>query len=239
MNNDFRKIPKYQIIENDITDKINTGIYSTNDPLPTEAELAKIYECSRVTVRQALSNLSYKGLIYKNQGSGSFVDKTKMIQRTPLLKSFTEDMLSMGKKPSSNIITFNITDAGNTVANLLGIKPTDKIYYIERTRFADSNPVLFEKTFMSVDMHPDLSINVLKSSKYQYGDQHSLIVDYAYQTITPVFPPDYIADELKISVKQPILRVANTTHMADGRVFDYTELYMNTDFYQLNIIKKR
>lgn len=239
MKEDPRKVPKYQIIENDIIDKINTGLYSTDDPLPTEAELSETYDCSRVTVRQALSNLAYKGFIYKNQGSGSFINKTKTIQRTPFLKSFSEDIIDLGKKPKSIVVTFNITQAGNTIANLLGICPNEKIYYIERTRFADDIPVLFEKTFMSVDLHPEISIKVLQSSKYQYADEHNLTVDYAYQNISPIFPPEYIARELKISEKQPILRIANTTYMADNKVFDYTELYMNTDFYQLNIIKKR
>lgn len=239
MAEDYRKVPKYQIIENDLIDKINTGEYSKDDPLPTEAELADKYVCSRVTVRQALSNLAYNGIIYKTQGSGSFVNKTKAIQRTPLLKSFSEDIIESGKKPRSVVVTFNITTAGNTVASLLGIKANDKIYYIERTRFADDIPVLFEKTFMSVDLHPELSMKVLQSSKYKYADEHNLYIDYAYQSITPIFPPQYIADELKISDKKPILRVANTTYLQEGRVFDYTELYMNTEFYQLNIIKKR
>ncbi|MBP3398495.1 MAG: GntR family transcriptional regulator [Erysipelotrichaceae bacterium] len=237
--NENNKVPKYQLIENDIIDKINSGIYQEEHALPTEAELSKQYECSRVTVRQALSNLAYKGFILKNQGSGSFVKKSRAIQRTPLLKSFTEDILEMGKTPSSKVVSFNITEAGNTVASLLKIKPKDLIYYIERTRYADNEPVLFEKTFMSVDLHPELSIKVLQGSKYKYADEHNLTVDYAHQNITPIFPPEYIAAQLKLSPKQPILRVCNTTYIHDGTVFDYTELYMHPELYQLNIIKKR
>ena len=239
MGKEYNKTPKYQIIENDIIDKIHTGIYVTDDPLPTEAELSKVFNCSRVTVRQALSNLAYKGYIIKKQGSGSHVTKSRTIQRSPLLKSFSEDMIDLGKTPHSTVFTFNITDAGNTVANLLKIHPRDKIYYIERTRYADDDPVLFEKTLMSVDLHPELSIKVLQGSKYSYGEAHGLIVDYAYQNIAPVFPAEYIANELRLSTKQPILRVANTTFLEDGRIFDYTELYMHPELYQLNIIKKR
>lgn len=239
MTNTHHKVPKYQIIENDIIDKINSGIYTTNTALPTEAELSTIYQCSRVTVRQALSNLTYKGFIYKNQGSGSYVDQIKTIQRTPLIKSFSEDLAELGKIPSSKVLTFNITQAGKTIANLLGLSERDSIYYIERIRFADNQPVLFEKTFMSVDLHPELSIKVLQNSKYQYAADHGLVIDWAYQNIAPIFPPAYIADELKISTNQPIIRVSNTTYMIDKRVFDYTELYMNTELYQLNIIKKR
>lgn len=234
-----KKIPRYQQIENDLIDKIHTGVYVTDDLLPTEHELAKEYECSRVTVRQALKNLSQKGIITTTQGSGSYVNKHQMIQRTPLLKSFSEDMVDLGKTPSSNIKSFNIIEAGNTIANILGIEPTDQIYYIERTRFADDIPVLFEKTFMSVDLHPELSLKILQGSKYKYGDRFGLAVDHAYQNIAPIFPPEYIAKELNLLENQPILRVSNTTYMTNGKIFDYTELYMHPELYQLNIIKKR
>ncbi|MEG0165497.1 GntR family transcriptional regulator [Anaerorhabdus sp.] len=234
-----RKIPKYQIIENDIIDKINTGIYSTNDSLPTELELSEKYQCSRVTVRQALSNLAYRGYIIKNQGSGSYVNKSNTIQRTPIIKSFTEEMDDLGKTASSKVLTFNITTAGSTMANILGIHENDQIYYIERIRFADGMPMLFEKTFMAIDLHPEISLKVLQGSKYRYAEEHGFTIDWAYQNIAPIYPPDYIAQELKISTNQSILRVANTTYTPEGIVFDYTELYLNTEVYQLNIIKRR
>lgn len=229
--------PKYQLIENDIIDKINMGIYQVGSSLPSEAELAIDYECSRVTVRQALNNLSYKGFITKTQGSKSYIKKTNTIQRTPELKSFSEDMIDNGKIPSTKVVSFNMTDAGNTIGHLLNIKPSDQIYYIERVRSADGVPVLFEKTFMAVNLHPELTIKVLENSKYAYGQKHGLNISHAYQNIAPIFAPDYIANALNISNKQPILRIANTTYIDDGRVFDYTELYLHPDLYQLNIVK--
>ena len=60
------RIPRYKQIENDLIDKINSGVYVTDDLLPTEAELSKEYNVSRVTVRQALGNLTAKGYIYRN-----------------------------------------------------------------------------------------------------------------------------------------------------------------------------
>lgn len=231
------KIPKYQIIESDIIDKINQGIYVIDSPLPTEAELCKMYECSRVTVRQALSNLSFKGFIHKKKGSGAYINQSQLMQKAPSIKSFTDEMIEMGKKPHSIVNTFNITQAGRTISHLLQIQPQDRVYYIERTRLADNIPMMFERTFMSVEMHPEMSMKILESSKYKYGEEHGFSICYSYQNITPAFPSDYIAQELKISTKQPILRVINTTYLNDGRIFDYTEFFMNTDYYQLNLIK--
>lgn len=232
------KVPKYVIIEEDIIDKINNGTYKPGENLPTEAELSNIYNCSRVTVRQALSNLAFKGFITKSQGSGSYVKKEQAMYKSPEIKSFSEEMLESGRKPKSTIYSFNVTDAGTTISDLLKISPKDKIYYFERTRYADDDPVLFEKTFMSVDLHPEISIKVLSGSKYQYAKDHNMNIEYSSQNISPIFPPEYIANELRISNKTPILRIANTTYLDDGRVFDYSELYMHPELYQLNITKR-
>ncbi len=232
-------LPKYKTIEIEIIDKINSGKYLANELLPTEHELAEMYACSRVTVRHTLSNLENKGFIRKAHGSGSYVNKTKAIQRTSLLKGFTEEMLELGKNPKSIVHTFNVTKAGNEMSRILEIRPDDQIYYIERTRYADNDPVVFERTFMSVELHPNLTMNHLLSSKYKYSEEKNLLIDFSNQNITPIFPPDYIAKELGISNDQPIIRIINITHLTDGTIFDYTELYFHTDRYQLNIIKKR
>lgn len=231
------KVPKYHLIENDILDKINSGIYEAGTALPSEAELSAMYNCSRVTVRQALGNLAYKGFIKKIQGSGAYVNRPKLIQRNPFIKSFSEDMEEQGKKPRSTVNAFSVIPAGKQVASLLGIEDTDPIYYIERTRFADDDALMYERTYMAVALHPDISMKILQGSKHRYAEEHGLNIEYASQNITPIFAPDYIAEALKISTKQPILKVANTTYIKDGRVFDHTELFLHPELYQLNMIK--
>lgn len=238
MNEDI-KIPKYQIIENDIIDQIHQGILKDEQSIPSENSLMAKYNCSRVTVRQALGNLQYKGFIYKKQGSGSYVKNAPALHKHPAMKSFSEDMIELGKKPSSQVTTFNITMAGENVAALLKIKKEDKVYYIERIRYADDIPMMFERSFLSVSMHPDLSFRIMEGSKYKYADDHGFAIDYSHQRVSPVFPSEYIADSLKISPKQPVLRINNTVYLKNGDVFEYTELFMNPDHYQLDLIKKR
>lgn len=232
------KIAKYQIVESDIIDKINNGIFKAEQALPTENQLAEIYDCSRVTVRQALSNLAYRGYIKKVQGSGSYVNKSTAIQRTPFLESFTHDMQKQGKVPTTKIMSFSIVEASNTFSRILGIAPHDQIFYIERLRCADGVAVLYEKTFMSCALHQNISYKVLESSKYAYAEANGLHIDHAIQNVAPIFAPRFIANELKLSETTPIIRINNTTFLSDGRVFDFTELYLHPELYQLNFYKE-
>lgn len=233
-----KNIPKYQLIESYLIDRITSNELSPGDPLPTEAELSKQFSCSRVTVRQALSNLTFDGFIVKKQGSGSYVKVNVNNSKSPEVKSFTEDMIEAGKIPSSRVVSFNVVKAGKQIAEFLQIKPDDLVYYIERTRYGNDEPIMFEKTFMSVDKFPDISVSVFQHSKYQFIKDKGFIIDYSEQTISPVFLMGYIADELNVSPNQPVLRTCNLTYLNDGSVLDYTEFYTNPNKYVLKIIKK-
>lgn len=63
----------YQIIVDDLTDQIQKGLLGPDAKVPTEQALADQYTVSRITSKRALNELEQAGLIYRKQGSGSFV----------------------------------------------------------------------------------------------------------------------------------------------------------------------
>jgi len=62
---------KYQMVADDLRMQIRGGKYVNAPALSTEFDIAREYQVSRQTVRQALSVLVQEGLIEKRQGSGS------------------------------------------------------------------------------------------------------------------------------------------------------------------------
>lgn len=66
--------PMYEIIQNDIIQKIQTGVYQEDDRVPSEQELIDIWKVSRTTATKALTELSLNGYIYRVQGKGSFAN---------------------------------------------------------------------------------------------------------------------------------------------------------------------
>lgn len=65
----------------------------------TEAEMAKEYGVSLITVRKAVGSLMEKGLVVRKQGKGTFVTKPKYSRNMKKLQSFTEMCEQMGVKP--------------------------------------------------------------------------------------------------------------------------------------------
>ena len=64
---------KYDVIYQDLKDKIEAEIYTTGSLLPSENTLQDMYQASRDTVRKALRLLKDDGFIQSQKGRGSIV----------------------------------------------------------------------------------------------------------------------------------------------------------------------
>jgi hypothetical protein len=66
-------VPKYRQIYDDLLSGIRSGVFQPGERLPSEAELGKQYETSRITVAKAVNELQLKGLVTRRPGSGTHV----------------------------------------------------------------------------------------------------------------------------------------------------------------------
>jgi len=67
------KIPGYQVIFNDYEAQIRNRRLLPGSRLPSESELCRAYDVSRITVRKALEMLEERKLVERRPGVGSFV----------------------------------------------------------------------------------------------------------------------------------------------------------------------
>lgn len=70
-----RETSKHEIISNWIRAKIDEGTFIPGEKIPSENELSNQFGYSRQTVRQAIGTLVSEGILIREQGSGTFVQK--------------------------------------------------------------------------------------------------------------------------------------------------------------------
>lgn len=75
---------KYHQIHDELKHRITNGSLGLGDQLPSEQELAASYGVSRLTVRQAISQLVSDGIVQSIQGKGSFVTPQVKTSETKL-----------------------------------------------------------------------------------------------------------------------------------------------------------
>lgn len=233
-----KKIAKYKIIENDLLNDIHNNKYLDGDLIPTELELSTKYQVSRVTVRRATDNLVAKGFLKRTAGLGTTVNLRPKTSSDLRVRGFNDQMKDLGKKVVSTVHTFNITSASPKKAQILGISEKDLIYYIERIRKADDKVYLFEISYISVDKFPELSIQYLQNSKYDFfRDVKNVTIDHQKHVVHPILSDDKISSILSIKKGTPIIMVENYTYCDDGTIIDFSYNYYNPDEYELCYIK--
>lgn len=71
------KVPKYQLVQNELRQQIISGKFENGDKFYTEAELTKLYNVSSITVIRAMNELVKDGYLIRQQGKGTFVSRSR------------------------------------------------------------------------------------------------------------------------------------------------------------------
>jgi GntR family transcriptional regulator, arabinose operon transcriptional repressor len=74
-----RKLPKHQVVFDYLHNGIQSGAFKPGDRLPSEAELGKIFDASRITVAKAVLELQRMNLVTRRPGAGTHVQATQQV----------------------------------------------------------------------------------------------------------------------------------------------------------------
>jgi len=118
--------PLYSQIADAISDLIASKGLRPGDRLPSQNELMRSYGVSQATVRQALLNLTNRGLVVAEQGRGVFVAKPK------LTADLSRPIVHARDADAAHTLDFEFLGAEflfapDRVADLLGIEPESQI----------------------------------------------------------------------------------------------------------------
>lgn len=160
-------IPLYQQLKEIIKNSIVAHELKPGAKIPTEVELSRQYNVSRITVRKAVEALCAEGLLQKKQGKGTFVQYKRIQRKMEHLLSFTEACLCNGMEPSSEVLEREVLEPeSKEEAEFYGVEPGGRVLMIRRIRKADGVPVMYETNYYSMERFNFLLDEPLKESLY-------------------------------------------------------------------------
>ncbi|MGY4688717.1 GntR family transcriptional regulator [Salibacterium sp. K-3] len=229
-------LPIYYQIQEMIRKKIDTGEWQPGDMLPSERIFSEDFDVSRMTVRQAVTELANEGLLQREKGKGTFVAEPKIEQPLQGLTSFTEDMKARGLEPASVLIQYTLRTAPLKVAEALHAPKDLQVYEIQRIRLADDVPMAYETTFINREISGDIPEDVENRSIYHFleANRGLHIVD-GEQTFEASLASREEAERLDIQEGDPVLLIQRITYLEDGRPFEYVKSAYRGDRYKFTI----
>lgn len=132
-----RRTVRYREIADAIRAQVTAGDLGAGRVLPSEAELSRAHDASRVTIRKALDLLREESLVDSRQGFGWFVATDPLQQTLARLGTIEAQLAASDRSSEREVLSFAFVDAPPSVAAVLG---AGTVLEVQRRNLADGEP---------------------------------------------------------------------------------------------------
>lgn len=218
-------VPLFYQLKTLILDEIKQNHYKAGDMIPTEEEISSIFEISRTTIRQAVTELVQEGWLYRVKGKGTFVSQPKIEHSfIKKLESFNDEMKHIGLVPSTELLKCEIVTASESVAKGLRINEKDQVIYLFRKRMADGEPIVTIQTYLPYPTCDFVLEHDLEKERLYtiLGEKPETTVYRVERRIEAVSAEKEDSELLKIEQGQPIQFFESTGYNVFGDVIEFS-----------------
>jgi GntR family phosphonate transport system transcriptional regulator len=206
-------------IADDIERSIIQGDVVPGERLPGEVEIADRFGVNRHTVRRALSELTERGLVRAERGSGTYVETTRLPYPIRSRTRFSEIVGAAGHQAGGRLLTSAIEAASGHVARQLDIAPNAQVIRLEILRSVDRVPVSLGTTWLPLDRVPKAVRHYRATNSMTKTLARAGIADYRRHStrISAAVVDALDAARLHLPAGRPLIVVDSTDVTPDGR----------------------
>lgn len=228
MINKYSSIPLYIQLKDLIIKKIENNEYLPNTQIPSEQDLCEIYDISRPTVRQAVSELTSSGYLYKEKGKGTFVYGKKNVIDVKDYSGFTDSILDCQSPVEKNIIDISVIESSsveilNNIFNYNTSLPVAVITYQSCINKQINEVYSLNKSYIPISLFPDI-VSQLKDGKSSLDilrGKYPLIPDKSKSILEIVFADNNDSPVLRVQPGQPLIKLQNILYSKSGQAVEY------------------
>ncbi len=229
----------YNDIYNDLVAKIEQGLFSEGEKMPTEREMCSIYKVSRITVRQAFALLEEDGYLSRKQGKGSFVKRGRINQQLTKLYSMRSEIVNRGLLHIIKVVSFEIVPSDIVVSHHMKCDENTPMYKLERIFYIDEKPYTFETNYLPVAaFKSEITRDAIeKNGLYNTLSALDLAPTNAEEKLFITLPSKEQALSLQCKIDDPCMRLQRCT-FSNGILVEYSVNIVRGDIFEYSISLK-
>lgn len=226
-------IPLYIQLKNKLEKDIIKN-YNPKDLIPTELQIEKEYEVSRITVRKAIELLERENILERKQGKGTFVKEQKILYDANAIGSLTQRLSKENHKLTTKSIEFVIIKEDHYVKELL---QCDTLLCIKRLRELNNKPFALMHNYLDINKVPDLEKKFNIESLYTFlKDEYSIEFYNAEETVEAKDASKEEAKKLDIKKNASLLSLHRLSFDKNNKAVEYSDIVIKADMYKHKII---
>ena len=230
-------IPIYYQIKQAIKNWIISKEFNLGDKIPSENELVDKFNVSRLTVRQAISQLRQEGFLISKRGEGTFVttDQNLLNSLNIEFRGLMGEIFYKARKAETTSMAINRIIAPKYVQEKLelGEKPKE-IVQIKRVRTLADRPFQYVISYLPLE----IGLKIPQNELYKKPLLEILAQDLgiqlfeAFQTISASFLEQEVAKELKVQSGLPALFVERIVYAKKKKPVDLAQIFYRGDLFK-------
>lgn len=126
------------------------------DRLPPERELCEMLDVSRTTLLGAVAQLISRNVIESREGSGTYTKPRRPVSILGVSFDYSEVVRAVGKVPGARVLSQDIIDADEALAERLELDEGSEVFRLRRLRLADGEPTSIELSHIPYDLCPGI-----------------------------------------------------------------------------------
>ncbi|GIU44740.1 histidine utilization repressor [Shewanella colwelliana] len=210
--------PKFAEIKQFILTKVESGAWQEHSRVPSENQLAELFECSRMTARRALTELAETGVLERSQGLGTFVAGLKSQSSMMAIRNIADEIKDRGHGYSVRQLGLTQTSATAQIAIALGLEEGSPVFYSVLVHCEQELPLQLEERFVNPQLGPDyLKQDFSLQTPHEYLSFVAPLTE-ARHTIEAVVADNEQQQQLQIEASEPCLQILRRTWSRQGVV---------------------
>jgi len=163
-------LPLWAQLESELKRRLDAGEFTNR--FPTDNELVDQYGVSRHTVREAIRHLNATGILRRERGRGTVVNRAEFEQPLGALYSLFQSLESSGVE-STSIVLAQRRELDPVAAAMLDLEPDAEFLHLERIRTAAGEPLAIDRSWVPLSIaEPLLGIPFEHASLYDELERH-------------------------------------------------------------------
>lgn len=220
--------PLYLQLARNLRDHIESGAIMPGNALPSERDLSEMAGLSRVTVRKGIEQLIEEGVLFRKQGSGTFVAR-RIEAPGSVLSSFTNDARSRGENPGVIWMMQSYAQPTEEEAVALAISPASKVARLGRVRLSGGEPLALEHAVVPARFLPDLTD--IGDSLYEALGRNGYHPTSGTQRVRASLATPTEAGLLSVRQNSEVLRIERLARLRGGEPVEFTRSVYRGDRY--------
>ena len=224
--------PKFAVIKEHIIEQIRAGIWREDQRVPSENELAELFNVSRMTARRALSELTNNGVLTRSQGLGTFVASLKTQSSMLEIKNIADEVKQRNGQYSCEVLALEEIAAMAPIAIALGVEIDSLVYRSVIVHHENGQPLQAEERFVSPLLAPEYTQQDFTCvTPHEYLSMVAPLTA-ARHTVEAVMPSLEVCQWLNLYNEEPCLQMIRRTWSAKS-IVSFTRLVSPGSKYRL------